>query len=144
MVNKNKSNSRLRRYQRDRLWKVFPHRCIYCTVSITFELTEPRFIASKDHVVPIAFGGRNAVANMVLACKPCNMERATKAADEFFISKREKLLKDDGTFITDLALIRYKMKTGKRKPHHGRNSYDRHRDNSNPIPEPIQAKHEPT
>jgi len=50
--------------------------CHYC-----FERTNRRtgslLQATKDHVVPRAFGGQNNIDNYVLACARCNNERGT-------------------------------------------------------------------
>lgn len=46
------------------------HRCFYCG-KISNKL-------SKDHVIPVAFGGSNTIDNIVPACMDCNRRKGTK------------------------------------------------------------------
>lgn len=52
------------------------HRCQYC--GDTFRESE----LSYDHVVPKSAGGRRTWANIVTACKACNLLKADKTCDQ--------------------------------------------------------------
>lgn len=57
-------------FRRDR------HVCLYCGEHFgTSELT-------RDHVVPLAHGGRDAWENVVSACKPCNQFKGCRTPEE--------------------------------------------------------------
>lgn len=54
-------------------------RCHYCDCETVRGLpndTRPN-MATKEHIVPKAFGGRNMLENYVLACSRCNNNRGT-------------------------------------------------------------------
>jgi 5-methylcytosine-specific restriction endonuclease McrA len=38
---------------------------------------------SPDHLVPLACGGRNSIANLVVSCRRCQSRRQDKSAEEF-------------------------------------------------------------
>lgn len=40
---------------------------------------------SPDHLVPLAKGGRNSIANLVVSCRRCQSRRQDKSADEFVV-----------------------------------------------------------
>lgn len=46
------------------------NRCIYCDVEFT-----DRIRPTKDHFLPVSYGGANWATNIVMACKPCNSRR---------------------------------------------------------------------
>lgn len=46
-------------------------RCIYCNAHFTDDLRPTR-----DHLVPLSYGGTNWALNLVLACRSCNSRRA--------------------------------------------------------------------
>lgn len=50
--------------------------CHYCERP-TNRTTGSKLQATRDHVVPRAFGGQNSIDNYVLACSGCNHERGT-------------------------------------------------------------------
>lgn len=50
--------------------EVFGHRCAYCL--------KPLVRATKDHVDPIARGGRNVADNVVPACGSCNSRKSAR------------------------------------------------------------------
>lgn len=52
--------------------------CRYCQVVTECKTCRPhaKIMATIDHVVPIALGGTNALANMAIACHPCNQAKA--------------------------------------------------------------------
>lgn len=43
-----------------------------------------------DHMVPVAKGGTNALANLVIACQQCNKEKHAKTAHEYFWWRHER------------------------------------------------------
>lgn len=51
-------------------------RCHYCNERTDRKIGSPRQ-ATKEHVVPRAFGGANSIENYVLACSDCNNKRGT-------------------------------------------------------------------
>ena len=55
---------------KNRLWKKRAHRCHYCDGPLIQEE------ATVDHYLPLALGGRHHDSNMVLACRPCNLDKA--------------------------------------------------------------------
>ncbi len=56
-------------FRRDR------HTCLYCGQRfLTSELT-------RDHVIPLAFGGRDSWKNVVTACKPCNQRKGCQTPE---------------------------------------------------------------
>ncbi len=57
------------------LLKKFKGCCAYCGAqSVRIE---------ADHRVPLSRGGKNTIANIVPACRPCNRRKWTKTEDEF-------------------------------------------------------------
>ncbi|MGW5721027.1 HNH endonuclease [Amycolatopsis sp. NPDC003865] len=50
-----------------KLQRQYGYRCAYCSV-------RPGKL-EKDHVVPLARGGRHAIANILPACKTCNISK---------------------------------------------------------------------
>jgi 5-methylcytosine-specific restriction endonuclease McrA len=61
--------------KRRRLFKADP-RCRYCGCDLTWHT------ATLDHVVPRSKGGRDSMDNLVLACQPCNVQKADKLLGE--------------------------------------------------------------
>lgn len=60
--------SKLTPQARDAIWAHFDSRCAYCRC----KLVRSRREGDIDHLVAVALGGREEVANFVLACKACN------------------------------------------------------------------------
>jgi hypothetical protein len=54
----------------------FGNECHYCGEQ-TNSIPNSKQQATKEHVVPRAFGGGNTMENYVLACSECNNERGT-------------------------------------------------------------------
>ena len=50
-------------------------RCAYCGAEATS--------LQVEHIVPRARGGSDRVANLALACEPCNQQKGTQTAEEF-------------------------------------------------------------
>lgn len=61
--------------KRRRLLKANP-RCAYCGCDLS------RHTATLDHVVPRSKGGTDSIENLVLACQPCNVQKADKLLAE--------------------------------------------------------------
>jgi len=60
---------------RQYLLEKFQHQCAYCGIS--------RVPLEVEHIVPIARGGADRVANLTLACHACNQQKGQQAAVEF-------------------------------------------------------------
>jgi 5-methylcytosine-specific restriction endonuclease McrA len=58
------------------------NRCYYCG-STTEKLT-------PDHAIPLARGGSNDITNIVPACLPCNVRKATMTTDEYIARLTEE------------------------------------------------------
>jgi len=61
--------------RRRRLFKADP-RCSYCGCDLNWHT------ATLDHVVPTSKGGTDSMDNLVLACQPCNVQKADKLLAE--------------------------------------------------------------
>lgn len=61
-----------------RLWRLQRGRCFYCEQLITVE------DATADHFIPRSRGGSNSIRNKVMACRPCNHNKADLMPSEFF------------------------------------------------------------
>lgn len=57
---------------------VFHNCCAYCDDPLT------KANLTWDHVVPLSFGGRHDVENLVPACRPCNSSKGNKTLDEWY------------------------------------------------------------
>ncbi len=79
-------------YQRGTLWGTevrqyllakWEHQCAYCSATgLPLEI---------DHVVPQSRGGSNRVANLVMACRACNLAKGDKPLEDF-LADRPKVL----------------------------------------------------
>lgn len=58
----------------EHLKRQYDHRCAYCGTRAELE---------KDHVIPLARGGRHALANILPACKPCNISKYNHLLSEW-------------------------------------------------------------
>lgn len=61
--------------QWEELLRATGSRCYWCG-----EFTDK---PSPDHLVPLAKGGRNSIANLVVSCRRCQSRRQDKSAEEF-------------------------------------------------------------
>lgn len=61
--------------KRRRLFKADP-RCSYCGCDLNW------LTATLDHVVPKSKGGTDTIDNLVLACQPCNVQKADRLLGE--------------------------------------------------------------
>lgn len=70
------------------------HKCCYCGVEMTVDLTDQKgpTAASVEHVIPLSKGGRRAFENEVAACKACNSSRGNMDAMTFY-HRRQILLR---------------------------------------------------
>ncbi|WP_444950987.1 HNH endonuclease [Micromonospora ureilytica] len=59
------------------------YRCVYCG-------ERPEKL-EQDHVVPVSRGGRHAIANILPACKPCNLSKS----DYLLVEWRRELAAGD-------------------------------------------------
>lgn len=57
-------------------------RCVWCDRPVEAGRT-----ASLDHVVPRSRGGGMTQQNLVLACVPCNRDRANRSAWDFLVER---------------------------------------------------------
>ena len=57
------------------------HQCAYCTATgLPLEI---------DHVIPQSHGGSNRVANLVMACRACNLAKGDKPLEDFLAERSE-------------------------------------------------------
>lgn len=52
-------------------------RCAYCGKEIR------SLDFHGDHIVPVSRGGSDAIDNIAVSCKPCNVEKGTMTGDEY-------------------------------------------------------------
>ena len=71
----NVKENRKRVYERDN------YICHYCKIPLT------PFTATLDHVVPVAAGGDNSLANLVSACRKCNARKVGKPIGDFLADR---------------------------------------------------------
>ena len=69
------------RLQQLRIWEHFEHKCAYCATP----LDRARKEGHIDHLVSASAGGRNDLANRVLACAPCNEKEKREMDWEAFL-----------------------------------------------------------
>lgn len=54
-------------------------RCTYCAKPLTTDT------ATMDHIVPLSRGGKTTLANLVVACRSCNMQKHARTAVEWLV-----------------------------------------------------------
>lgn len=67
------------------LFRKVKGRCYYCKIETDF-ITTPRLDprhTEKDHLIPVSRGGSDAIENIVVSCRRCNMEKSTMTAAEY-------------------------------------------------------------
>ena len=70
-------------------------RCYYCELPLL--LNE----AQREHMVPLARGGTDLIANIVPSCARCNLAKGTMTVEEFLNSRRSlRTLSENSTAIT--------------------------------------------
>lgn len=57
--------------------------CFYCRCVFNWENPSSDFYPTRDHKLPKSKGGTNDPRNIVLACRPCNTEKADMTVAEF-------------------------------------------------------------
>jgi 5-methylcytosine-specific restriction endonuclease McrA len=62
-----------------RLLHQYRHRCAYCGA-------DRKLV--REHVIPIALGGRHSVGNIVPACEPCNARKGKRLLVAFLAERR--------------------------------------------------------
>jgi 5-methylcytosine-specific restriction endonuclease McrA len=56
--------------------------CHYCKqTNLKIKSKDPKELATIDHVVPRALGGKNEPSNYVVACQHCNEKKGAKLAN---------------------------------------------------------------
>ncbi|MBV9493960.1 MAG: HNH endonuclease [Acidobacteria bacterium] len=78
--------------QQVEIWEYFRSRCAYCDRSIDKTLKQGHI----DHLSPASAGGRNHVANRVLACATCNEQEKREMHWEDFLRQKAG---DSSTFL---------------------------------------------
>lgn len=63
--------------KRERLYSLYNGHCAYCGKHIGKD------VMTADHIIPKSKGGGNADANLLPACKPCNLLKGDKTLEEF-------------------------------------------------------------
>ena len=79
-------NSRRRQAQRQTLAWRYGYRCHLCGETVHLDVVKGKKGASIDHLVPLSFGGTNALENLRLAHAGCNVRRGNQPielAEEF-------------------------------------------------------------
>lgn len=57
-------------------------RCAYCAVTITLDAGQPTSF-EPDHVLPVARGGSDDIANLIPSCMACNRKKRAQTALQF-------------------------------------------------------------
>lgn len=84
---------------REYLLEKFKRTCVYCkAVNIPLEI---------DHIVPKSRGGSNRVANLTIACRPCNQKKGNQTADEYGYPQVQKQAKAPLKDAAAMNVIRY-------------------------------------
>jgi 5-methylcytosine-specific restriction endonuclease McrA len=60
------------------VWERDGHACVYCGATQAL---------SGDHIVPLSQGGSNALTNLVTACRPCNLSKASSTLEEWRVRR---------------------------------------------------------
>jgi len=68
--------------------------CAYCKEPV-------RGQPDPDHVLPLSRGGRNAMSNIVAACRPCNTDKSDLTLDEWREDRGRRLLPPVDTSLSD-------------------------------------------
>lgn len=60
------------------LYDTWQGHCAYCGVKLKLQPDpkEKRVVPTRDHFIPLSAGGGKGKRNHVLACKPCNAQKA--------------------------------------------------------------------
>lgn len=67
--------------------------CAYCKVELNFVRAKNREFSPADatieHRLPLSRGGKHMWANVVLACRACNLSKGSKTEEEFMVYQSE-------------------------------------------------------
>lgn len=67
--------------------------CAYCKVELNFVRAKNREFSPADatieHRLPLSRGGKHTWANVVLACRACNLSKGSKTEEEFMVYQSE-------------------------------------------------------
>ena len=63
--------------RQDRLLQQTGYRCGYCACELT------RQTVTRDHIVPMAHGGRTTDSNLIAACRDCNQRKGDLDVEVF-------------------------------------------------------------
>lgn len=88
--------------------KLQRNQCFYCCVPIDMA-------SHLDHVVPVYYGGRNTLNNLVASCRDCNMEKGTgqiEITNPYTIKDYQKLIAAKAGY--DAKCARLKLTNTKR------------------------------
>lgn len=84
---------------REYLLEKFSRKCSYCgKTDLALEI---------EHIIPKCRGGSNRVSNLCLACRPCNVKKGSKTAEEFGHSNIQKLAKQPLKDATAVNAVRW-------------------------------------
>jgi HNH endonuclease len=67
-------------------------KCYYCEKTLAKK--DGTYQWTLDHIEPIALGGKNDLANFVVACQPCNVKKSHMPIDAFCARATAKWLTD--------------------------------------------------
>ena len=83
MLRGNRSErQQVRRSLRDSVWIKTSGRCAYCAVHLTRQHGKPNSFCI-DHVLAVAKGGSDDIANLIPACHSCNSKKGARTALQF-------------------------------------------------------------
>lgn len=66
------------------MYEFMEGRCGYCGISVFWDIAQDVQI---DHIVPLALGGTNRPANLIIACKHCNARKNNKTFEQWRIDR---------------------------------------------------------
>ena len=91
-IQRKKQSGSYTKSQMETLYTVQGGCCYFCATSLIGENGKNNY--HIDHYVPLSFGGRNEISNLVLACPPCNRVKSDYDAD-YFLQKLNATLNED-------------------------------------------------
>lgn len=73
---------------REAVLKKTKGKCAYCAVVLTLDAGHPHSYCA-DHVLPVARGGSDDIANLIPSCRTCNGKKSAKTALHFMVQDEE-------------------------------------------------------